>query len=50
MAKAKGKKTSKAKSSVKVADLRARKNPKGGRVKAGDIVITKPVDKPSTSL
>lgn len=50
MAKAKGKKTSKAKSSVKVADLRPRKNPKGGKVKVSEIVITKPVDKSSTSL
>lgn len=50
MAKAKGKKTSKAKSSVKVADLRARKNPRGGKVKQSDINFIKLVDKSSTSL
>jgi hypothetical protein len=50
MAKGKGKKTSKAKSSVKVADLRPRKNPKGGKVTLNDISVTRTVDKSSTSL
>jgi len=50
MAKAKGKKTKGARSSVKVSDLEPRKDPKGGKVTLSDIVITKPIDKSTPKL
>ncbi len=44
------KKKSTKKPSVKVNDLRARKNPKGGRASVSDISIQKTVDKTTPVL
>ena len=43
-------KNSDKKPSVKVDDLGAKKDPKGGKVQIHDIPITKPVDKASPTL